>query len=343
LLFGRATPTPAQGPLPVPAPTATQVAVGAPPSPRLYPFSAQLKRSPSSEAPEESVGWLHDVNSPRTRRWISVENDLSARALAAIPQRAAIERRLERLGSAARPQSAREFVTEHVLYLTATGKRLPMLIAHRRDLARDGNQPAILTVLRRHGALTPVIQPRALVWMEMGGVYAAAEVPGAAQFAEAPEGVATLSVRDKALEDLISAAQYLFEERYTRRGRLAIYGRGYGGLLAGALLTEHPDYFAVALPTGTWAEYRHPGSGVCYPPTLIVTATHDGVLRPWRGYELAAAMQRTQVCSDQPVLIRIYAQGLEDDATPAARLASDADTLGFAAKWLGMSVPPTDR
>lgn len=337
VILGRPTPIPGGGPLPVPAPTATQVGVGAPPPPRLYPFAAQLKRAPTEQ--QEGYRWLENVNSRRTREWVAAQNHFSERELAAIPQRAWIERRLERLVRAASPEARQGFVTERVLYLTATGKRLPMLIAHRRDLARDGNQPAILTVLHRHGALTPAIKPRARVWLEMGGIYAAAEVPGEAQFEQAPRGVATLSVRERALRDLISAAQYLFQQGYTRSGRLAIYGSGYGGLLAGALLTEHPDYFAVALTTGTWAEYRQPKAGICYPPTLIMTASHDGVVRPWRGYELAAALQTVQVCSVQPVLIRIRTHAVEEDAVPASRIASDADALGFAAKWLGLPVP----
>ena len=329
--------------LPVPAPTATQVAVGGPRPPRLYPFAAQLKRPPPP-AREESYGWLASVDSARTRRWITVENHFGERELRAIPQRAWIERRLEHLARAPAARGAGEFTTERILYLTATGKRLPMLIAYRRDLVRDGDRPAILTVLRpRHGGSTPTLEPRARVWMELGGVYAEAQVPGEAQFEEAPRGVATLSVRSEALRDLIAAARYLFERGYTRRGRLAIYGRGYGGLLAGALLTEFPRDFAVALPTGSWAEYRHPEPSVCYPPTLIATARHDGIVRPWRGYELAAALQSVQACSSQPVLIRIYDQPIEPRAAASARIEGDADALAFAARWLGVPAPPKAR
>src|SRR5690349_5244826 len=38
--------------------------------------------------------WLEDVDAPDTRAWIEAENQLSSAYLAAIPQRAAIERRL---------------------------------------------------------------------------------------------------------------------------------------------------------------------------------------------------------------------------------------------------------
>ena len=137
----------------------------------------------------------------------------------------------------------------------------------------------------------PLLQPLVLVWIEMGGVYARAQVRDGVDPAPAPaRGRARSPDRSTALSDLFAAAQSLIDQRYTRRARLGIYGRGFGGLMAGAAVTQRPDFFGAALPTGTWAQYRQISSGNCFPPTLIVTAEHDGTIRPWRGYELAAVL-----------------------------------------------------
>jgi prolyl oligopeptidase PreP (S9A serine peptidase family) len=340
VIVGQPTPVPGPGRLGVPQPTVTQIAVGANPTPsepRINQFVAQV-RPPGERRPAHAYGWLENVHSPRTRHWILAENRATAEALAAIPQRAWIRSRLERLPQAGALALPDDDVIERVFYLGPDGTRLPMQIAHRRDLVRDGTAPTLLTVYRSDGkAPARFLQPLVLVWIEMGGVYARAQVRDAIAPVPAPQGAAPLPDRSLALTDFFAATQYLLDRRYTRRARLGIYGRGFGGLMAGAALTQRADSFGVALPTGTWAQYRDLSSGNCFPPTLITTAEHDGTFRPWRGYELAAVLQAEQICR-HPILIQV--EGDEGSDAPAS-LGRDraADELAFAAKWLGVSVP----
>lgn len=334
--IGQPTPVPGRGPLGVPQPTATQIAVGAnpaPSAPRMNQFVAQV-RAPGTRAGANPYAWLEDVHSGRTRHWISRENQAAARALAAIPQRAGISTRLEQPESA-----ASDVVVERAFYIGADGTRLPMEIAHRRDLARDGNQPALLTVERAVSKPPgPLLDSFVLVWVRMGGIYARAQVRNGLAPAPGPRGAAALPDMSIALSDLFAAAQSLFDRHYTRRARLGIYGRGFGGLMAGAAVTLRPDFFGVALPTGTWPHYREIATGNCFPPTLIVTMEHDGNIRPWQGYELAAVLQAEQICR-HPILIRVRGgEGPQEQA--AARRESIADELAFAAKWLGIQPSP---
>jgi prolyl oligopeptidase PreP (S9A serine peptidase family) len=344
IIIGHPTPVPGKGPMGEPRPTATQIAVGANPSPsapRMNPFVAELqpRGSPGGGNP---YGWLHAVRSNRTRHWILVENRASRKALAAIPRRAWIADRLERLQGPDGREAATGIVIEHASYLGPDGVRLPLEIAHRRDVARDGNQPTLLTVYRTTGKpREPLLRPFVLAWLELGGVYARAEVRNGLARIPAPRGAAQVPDRSIALSDLFAAAQSLIDAGYTRRQRLGVYGRGFGGLLAGAAITRRPGFFGAALPTGTWPEYRQISSGNCFPATFIVTAEHDGVLRPWRGYELAAALQAEQLCG-RPILIRIDTG--EGPGEPAAQGRERAvDQLAFAAKWLGAQIPPGRR
>ena len=335
------TPVPGRGPLGVPQPTATQIAVGANPSPsapRMNPFATQVGPL-GGHSRENPYDWLENVHSKRTRQWIAVENQKTARVLAGLPQRAWIMSRLEQLQAAGQGGAPNDVIVERVLYLGPDGTRLPMEIAHRRGLPRDGNQPTLLSVYRAAGKPpSPLLQPLVLAWAAMGGVYARAQVRGGADPVPPPGGGAdALPAGSAALSDLFAAAQSLIDQRYTRRARLGIYGRGFGGLLAGAALTRRPDFFGAALPTGTWAQYRHVASGNCFPPTLIVAAEHDGGIRPWRGYELAAVLQAQQICG-RPILIRI--DGDPEQGEPLAmKRQRTADELAFAAKWLGAQPP----
>jgi prolyl oligopeptidase PreP (S9A serine peptidase family) len=339
VMLGQPTPAPGAGPLGVPQPTATQIATGANPSPMappFYPFVARV-RPPGERGGGNPYSWLENVHSSRTRRWILAQNRATAKALAVIPQRAWIRSRLEQLpgGRLALPN---DDVVERVFYLGSDGTRLPMEIAYRRGLARDGNQPTLLTVYHSTGRPPePFLQPLVLVWLQMGGIYARAEVRNGLARVPAPLGVVRMPDRAIALSDLFAAAQSLIDRRYTRRARLGIYGRGFGGLMAGAAVTLRPDLFGAALPSGTWEQYRRIASGNCFPPTLVMTAERGGNIRPWQGYELAAVLHAEQICA-HPILIRIERdEGLGEPIS--ARRERAAEELAFAANWLGAPVP----
>lgn len=340
LLVGQPTAVPGPGRLDVPQPTATQIATGSnpnPSAPRVNQFVTQVN-PPGARRSTNPYGWLEDVHSGRTRHWIAVENRATAKALAAIPERAWIRTHLEQLEAGGHAAPADDVVVEHTSYVSPDGVQLSMEIAHRRDLARDGNQPTLLTVYR--GASKPpdpLLQPFVLVWLRMGGVYARAEVRSGLASIPAPPGAAPPADRPIALSDLFAAGQSLIDGHYTRRARLGIYGRGFAGLMAGAAVTLRPDFFGVALPSGTWPQYGEMASGNCFPPTLIVTAEHDGNIRPWEGYELGAVLQAKQICG-HPILI--MADSDEGAREPAvARRERAADELAFAAKWLGVRPP----
>lgn len=336
LLVGQPTPVPGPGRLDVPQPTATQIGVGAnpnPSAPRINQFVAQVN-PPGAHRTPNPYAWLEDVHSARTRHWIDVRNRAAMNALAAIPQRAWISSRLEQLQGAGHPVSAADVVVERAFYAGPDGVRLPIEIAHRRDLARDGNRPTLLTVYRSTGKPPGrLLDPFVSVWLEMGGVYARAGVRGGLAPVSAPPGVGTLPDRSIALSDLFAAGQSLIDGHYTRRARLGIYGRGFAGLMAGAAVVLRPDFFGAGLPTGTWQQYRQIASGNCFPPTLIMTAESDGDIRPWEGYELAAVLHANQICRAHPILIR---GGTDEGAeAPSAGRERAADELAFAAKWLG--------
>ena len=346
LLVGQPATVPGPGRLDVPQPTATQIAAGAnpnPSTPQLNQFAVEVV-PPGSGGNQNPYRWLESIHSGRTRHWIFVENQATVKALAAIPQRGWIRRRLEQLALSGGAGVTGDVVVERSFYVSSDGTRLRMEIAHRRDQPQDGNQPTLLTV--EHPTSTPsgpLLEPFVLVWLEMGGVYARAEVRNSLVPEPAAPGKANPSDKRIALSDLFAAARSLIDRHYTRRERLGIYGRGFGGLMAGAAVALRPELFGAALPTGTWEQYGTIATGNCFPPTLITTAERDGNIRPWQGYELAAALQAEQVCGRRPILLRVDREG-DSGGQLAARRERAVDELAFAAKWLGAQAagPPAN-
>ena len=268
-----------------------------------------------------------------------------------------------------------ELVTEQVFYTSKDGTRVPMSITHRRDMARDGNQPFLLYGYGGFDiSLTPQFSPSVLAWLELGGAYAVANLRGGGEYGEGWHLAGTLANKQNVFDDFIAAAEFLIRERYTRTQRLAIHGRSNGGLLIGAVMTQRPDLFGAALPAVgvldmlryqtasanarqwssdyglsensrqapfllAYSPYHNVKKGVCYAPTLVTTADHDDRVAPWHSYKFAAALQEAQGCPN-PLLVRVETRAGHGAGKPVWMQIEDfADQWAFAADALGMPAP----
>jgi len=268
---------------------------------------------------------------------------------------------------------AAPFVTEQVFYASKDGTHVPMFITHRRGLQLDGNNPVLLYGYGGFDvSLTPAFSPAMAAWLEMGGVYAVANLRGGGEYGESWHLAGTKASKQNVFDDFIAAAEWLLREGYTRPGRLAAVGRSNGGLLVGAVITQRPDLFGAALPgvgvldmlryhtasanayqwSSDYGTVEDPAlfavlkayspvhnlrAGTCYPPTLVTTADRDDRVVPWHSYKFAAALQHAQACTN-PVLIRVETRAGHGAGKPTWMQIEDwADQLAFVAWALGMA------
>jgi prolyl oligopeptidase len=273
------------------------------------------------------------------------------------------------------PASMEPFVTEQVFYNSRDGTRIPMYITHRRDLLRSGDNALLLYGYGGFNiSATPSYRPQVQAWLEMGGVFAEANLRGGGEYGAAWHKAGTLENKQHVFDDFIAAAEYLIHEHYTRSARLGIHGRSNGGLLVGAVLTQRPDLFGAALPAVgvldmlryqtasanarqwssdfglaedpqqfkslyAYSPVQNVKKGACYPPTLITTADHDDRVVPWHSYKFAASLQAAQVCAN-PILIRIETRAGHGAGKPVWMQVEDyADQLAFLARWLNLAAP----
>ena len=270
------------------------------------------------------------------------------------------------------------YVTERLFYTSRDGTRVPMFVTHRRDLARNGQNPAMLYAYGGFAAsMTPYFSPAVIAWVEQGGVYAVANIRGGGEYGETWHEAGMFERKQNVFDDFIGAAEHLIREGYTSPQRLAINGGSNGGLLVGAVMTQRPELFAATVPqvgvmdmlryhefTGgaAWAtEYgaatdsaafgylraysplHNIRAGVCYPATLVTTADHDDRVVPSHSYKFTAAMQAAQTAApdcDDPVLIRVEAQGSHGYRPLDRRIAELADIWSFVAYHTGMTLRP---
>jgi prolyl oligopeptidase len=262
------------------------------------------------------------------------------------------------------------FETRQVFFASKDGARVPMFVTARKGLRLDGSHPAFLTAYGGYGAsLLPGFEPDVALWLEMGGVYAVANLRGGGEYGEAWHRAGMLERKQTSFEDFFAAAEHLIASGYTAPRRLAIYGHSNGGLLIGAAITQRPDLFAVAVANaghydmlryhrftagaGWISEYGSPDdpnafaalraysplhnirAGACYPATLLLAADHDDRVVPSHAYKFAAALQAAQGC-DRPVLLRVAADASHSYASRAAELDELADRWAFIAARLGL-------
>ena len=265
------------------------------------------------------------------------------------------------------------YVTKQVFYFSKDGTRVPMFITHKKGITLDGSNP---TLLYAYGGFNIPITPRfsitRLAWMEMGGVYAVANLRGGGEYGKEWHQAGTKLNKQNVFDDFIAAAEWLIDNDYTNRDKLAIQGGSNGGLLIGACMTQRPELFGACLPavgvmdmlrfhqfTIGWAwvddygssddpeqfealraysPYHNLTPSTVYPPTLITTADFDDRVVPGHSFKFAAALQYAQA-GDAPVLIRIETRAGHGGGKPTTkRIEEAADQWAFLVKTLDMDV-----
>jgi len=264
-----------------------------------------------------------------------------------------------------------DFEEKQVFYPGKDGTKIPMTLAYRKGLKLDGANPALLYGYGGFGvSLLPAFNSKIVAWMEMGGIYAVANLRGGGEYGEEWHRAAIRAHRQTAFDDFIAAAEWLIAQHYTSTPKLAIQGGSNGGLLVGACVTQRPDlYGAVVASVGVmdmlrfdqfgqgagwvgdfgspgdpedfkalyaYSPYHNVRAATRYPATLIITGDHDTRVMPAHSFKFAAAMQAAQ-SGPAPILLRVeQASGHHGGTTMAQTIEQNADAYAFLVRNLGM-------
>jgi prolyl oligopeptidase len=272
-----------------------------------------------------------------------------------------------------------DYVVKQVFYSSKDGTRVPMFITHRRGIELDGSHP---TLLYGYGgfniSLTPGFSTSRAAWLEMGGIYAVANLRGGGEYGKAWHDAGRQMNKQNVFDDFIAAAEYLVDAGYTRPDKLAIQGGSNGGLLVAASMLQRPDLFGAALPAvgvldmlryhkftigRAWAHdygtsedseemfdyllgyspLHNVEEGVRYPATMITTADYDDRVVPAHSFKFAAELQRKHA-GGTPVLIRIETGAGHGAGKPISKQIEElADMWSFLAQNLAMDLPAIYR
>ncbi len=261
------------------------------------------------------------------------------------------------------------FETKQVFVTSKDGTKVPLFLVHKKGLKLDGQNP---TYLYGYGgfniALRPTFSISIVEWMEMGGVFAQACLRGGGEYGEKWHEAGMKKQKQNVFDDFIACGEWLIDNNYTSKKKLAIAGGSNGGLLVGAAMTQRPDLFAAALPTvgvldmlrfhkftigwgwvsdygsadneddfGTLLAYsplHNIKKETVYPATMVITADTDDRVVPAHSFKFAAELQNAYQ-GENPVLIRIETSAGHGAGKPTSKIIDEwTDKFAFLVKVL---------
>ena len=272
------------------------------------------------------------------------------------------------------PATFADVEVTRVFATSKDGTKVPINLMYRKGTKLDGTAPTLLYGYGGYGiSETPSFSAARQLWIEQGGIYAAAGIRGGGEYGDAWHLAGNLTKKQNVFDDFAACAKYLVDHKYTNPEKLGIRGGSNGGLLMGAMITQHPDMVKSVVcqvgvldalrsefePNGefnvtefgsvknpeqfkalyAYSPYHHVEPGVKYPAVLFMTGANDPRVAPSNSRKMAARMQ-ADTASDEPVLLRTSATTGHIGSPLGARNEEAADYYAFLFKTLDVTYHP---
>jgi len=251
------------------------------------------------------------------------------------------------------------------------GTLVPVNIVMRKGTTRDGKNPLLATGYGGYGVSnTPRYDPVRRMLLDHGAIFAVANIRGGGEHGEAWHLEGNLTKKQNVFDDFAAVLHHLLDRNYTNRERLAIVGGSNGGLLMGALLTQHPDLVKAVVsyvgiydmlrvelsPNGefnitefgtvknkdqfkalfSYSPYHNVVDGTHYPTVLFITGENDPRVEPMQSRKMTARLQKA-TASAAPILLRTSASsGHGGDTALDERIEQAVDVYSFLFEQLGI-------
>ena len=239
-----------------------------------------------------------------------------------------------------------QYVTERIHATAPDGKQIPMTIAYKKDLKRDGNNPTLLYGYGSYGSVIDAdFNSDRLSLLDRGFVFAIGHIRGGSDLGRAWYENGKMLNKKNSFTDFIACAEHLIKEGFTSNKKLAILGGSAGGLLVSACLTMRPDLFqavinkvafvdvvttmsdpTIPLTSLEWDEWGNPQvrehfeymlsyspydnvRPMAYPNILITTGLNDPRVAYWEPAKFAAKLRELKTDNNILLLRTNYQAG----------------------------------
>jgi prolyl oligopeptidase len=257
--------------------------------------------------------------------------------------------------------------------LTKDGTKVPVNVLMRKGARRDGSNPCVVTAYGGYGvSIEPAFHPELRVLFDRGVVFAEANLRGGGEYGEAWHKAGALTNKQNVFDDFAAVLQHLIAKKYTSSEKLVIEGGSNGGLLMGAMLTQHPELMKAVVsyvgiydmlrvelsPNGAfnvpefgsvkdpaqfkalfaYSPYHRVKDGTKYPAVLFLTGANDPRVDPMQSRKMTARLQATG--SQAPILLRTSdTAGHGIGTSLSERIDELTDVYAFFFEQLGIKIP----
>jgi len=219
--------------------------------------------------------------------------------------------------------------------------------------------------------LSPGYSALSSVLLEQNVILAVANLRGGGEYGEDWHREGNLTNKQNVFDDFSAVLNHMIERGYTSSDKLAIEGGSNGGLLMGALLTQHPglvkavvshvgiyDMLRVELsPNGSfnipefgtvedpdqfkalraYSPYHNTKEGARYPATFFLTGVNDPRVEAMQSRKMTAKLQSVQGDPEAPILLRTSFDSGHGAGTPLdEKIAQAVDVHAFLIDQLGI-------
>ncbi len=245
------------------------------------------------------------------------------------------------------------------------GEKIPLSVLYKKGMKKDGKNQLLIYGYGAYGiSLKPYFSMNRLLWVLEGGIYAVAHVRGGSEKGEAWHKGGYKSTKPNTWKDLISCTEFLIDNKYTTKEKLAIWSGSAGGIMIGRAITERPGLFSAAIvefgslnmlrsemrPNGAtntkefgslknplefkglfeMDAYHHIKDGTNYPSTLLTAGLNDARVPAWFSVKFAAKLQQANASDSDNLLLINKNTGHGIDNTKLRKFNRYANILSFA-------------
>jgi prolyl oligopeptidase len=249
------------------------------------------------------------------------------------------------------------------------GTKIPLNIIHKKGIALDGSHPTILYGYGGFGVSeVPRVRLTFRAWYDLGGIFVDTSIRGGGEYGEEWHKGGNLTKKQNCFDDFAACAKYILDHKYTSTAKLGLLGGSNGGLLMGAMITQHPNLMRAVVsevgiydclrtefwPNGVfntteygsvkdpvqlkallaYSPYQHVVDGTKYPAILLTEGLNDGRVAPYNSFKFAARLQAA-AAPGNPVLLRVNSFGHGIGSSLDQQVADLTDVFSFFTYELG--------
>ncbi len=265
-----------------------------------------------------------------------------------------------------------DYIFEHSEFTADDGKKVPIQLVYKKGMKKTGNAPVFLYGYGAFNWAAYPWQSYLLPWIKRGGIYAIANIRGGGVYGEQWHKAGAGKNKQRAIDDYLSAAEWLISAGYSKKGLIVANGGSASGLLPAIAINKRPDIYGAAIVdypvidmlryhkfgSANWSNefgtsddpemlqliksyspYHNIASDHCYPPILVQVGELDVTTTPMHGYKYVAALQDAAAAScEHPMLLKIArGAGHSAGATRFEQARTQAEQFAFLYKVLGLN------